>query len=514
MLLQVATAARRLLVKGSTMRAMGTRVPTCGARPRAARADAGGIARRGARWCPARLNPQQRLDNQDGQARVQRLATSASRSQTPSSVDGARNDSVLREGFSQLGVESHFVRRLLASGIAQPSAVQQRTIPTLLSGACAAIESYTGSGKTLAYLLPIMQRLGPVESDERRGRVRAVVVAPSQELAMQICRVGQALASSRYDVQQLIGGANKRRQVASLKAHKPRVVVGTPGRLAELSREGILQTHGAECLVLDEVDKLLAANFQEDLDRLLSHFGRKARRSGAEVGEGGALGGQRVLVSATLTEAITSKCVSRGWIDADHEAIRVGVGASPDDDSDAENAAAPPALTLSPQISHGFVVSPRGRAGKVDTIRRFIHAWDAEKVIVFHNHRRELKETAAKLHSPDVPVVVLDGQASKQDKRNAIDRFLSGRARVLLASEAATRGLDFPGCDAVVNLEMPMDAQHYVHRAGRTGRGGDQGVVVSVPAQSEVFIVKRFAKQLGVDIGEYIVRGGRVLPKE
>jgi superfamily II DNA/RNA helicase len=161
-------------------------------------------------------------------------------------------------------------------------------MPTILDGHDAALQSYTGSGKTLAYLLPVLSRVGPlrelpegekvnIEETVNRGGVEAVIVVPSRELAMQIVREAERILGPEYKkvVQQLIGGANQGRQEEALKRNKPCIVVGTPGRISEISKAGKLHTHGCRFLVLDEADQLLSIKFRSDMRRILEHVGQR-----------------------------------------------------------------------------------------------------------------------------------------------------------------------------------------------------------------------------------------------
>ncbi|KAF9616379.1 hypothetical protein IFM89_029633 [Coptis chinensis] len=169
-------------------------------------------------------------------------------------------------------------------GLTVPTDVQATAIPTISKDHDVIIQSYTGSGKTLAYLLPILAKIGPLkcssetdEPDKKKG-IEAVIVAPSRELGMQIVREVEKLLgpAGKKAVQQLVGGANRSRQEEALKKNKPAIVVGIPGRIAEISAAGKLQTHGCRFLVLDEVDELLSFNFREDMHRILEHVGKRA----------------------------------------------------------------------------------------------------------------------------------------------------------------------------------------------------------------------------------------------
>jgi superfamily II DNA/RNA helicase len=419
-------------------------------------------------------------------------------------------------GFGGLGISSDLVGRVAELGIRSPTEIQREAIQVLLQGKHAAIEGYTGSGKTLAYLLPILQQLQGTREEEtaagssseggrkkgNKNGLRALIIVPSQELAMQICRVAQSVASDKKMVQQAIGGANKKRQIEQLKRNCPQVVVGTPGRLADLSNAGHLQTHFTEHLVLDEADKLIHETYARDLDKLQQHIGKKCAHH------------QRVLCSATLTESIGKQFVQRGWISPDYTHVSSsGAGVSPGGkieggESDGDEMVVVP--ELSPHLDHCWVSTPKVR--KADTVRKCINALNPKKVLIFHNFSNQLVQTAAKLRTGQIETAILDGKMNKDAKKRVIQSFTRGDVRALVASEAATRGLDFPGCDCVVNMDMPHDLSHYVHRAGRTGRGvGNHGVVISVPSGKEVHVIKKYARKLRVSIGEYKVTHGEMV---
>mmetsp|Transcript_25122 Transcript_25122/g.65217 ORF Transcript_25122/g.65217 Transcript_25122/m.65217 type:complete len:534 (+) Transcript_25122:176-1777(+) len=227
--------------------------------------------------------------------------------------DGGRGDTaqaspakgdVAASVFQHLGLDDLVTAQLGTYGISAPTPVQEKAIPSVLSGRNTAIASYTGSGKTLAYVLPAVQlaiaqaeKLLLNAKPEERARLgpTCIIVAPSRELAMQILDVARQVLppEAKQAVQQLIGGANSARQEEALRKHQPLIVVGTPGRLAEHSRKGTLGTHRTGLLILDEADQLLAPNFREDMVRLTQHVGKKVET-----------GRQTVIVSATLTPGV------------------------------------------------------------------------------------------------------------------------------------------------------------------------------------------------------------------
>ncbi|OWM72002.1 hypothetical protein CDL15_Pgr017885 [Punica granatum] len=444
------------------------------------------------------------------------------------------------QSFSELGLPPSLLQRLELEGFKVPTDVQSAAIPTILKSHDIVIQSYTGSGKTLAYLLPILSVVGPLRRRSpdsscepgKKMEIEAVIVAPSRELGMQIVREVEKLLgpTEKKAVQQLVGGANRSRQEEALKKNKPSIVVGTPGRVAEISAAGKLHTHSCRFLVLDEVDELLSFNFREDMHRILEHVGR---RPGLGQDARGGLKGplerraerQTIMVSATVPFSVIR--AARSWgnnpllvqaqkiiplesatpsgpIDISNTASRSSEASSSQDQA--------PAVSLPPSLKHYYCISKLQH--KVDTLRRCIHALDARSVIAFMNNSKQLKDAVFKLEARGISALELHGDLGKLARSTTLKKFKSGEVRVLVTNELSARGLDVAECDLVVNLDLPTDSVHYAHRAGRTGRLGRKGTVVSICEEPEAFVVKKLQKQLGVVIpacefleGKLVVRG-------
>ncbi|XP_062096292.1 DEAD-box ATP-dependent RNA helicase 47, mitochondrial [Humulus lupulus] len=421
------------------------------------------------------------------------------------------------KSFSELGLPSTLIERLESEGFTTPTDVQSSAIPVILNGQDVVIQSYTGSGKTLAYLLPILTNVGPLKEDRpsdgyresgKKTDIEAVIVAPSRELGMQIVREVEKLLgpTDKRAVQQLVGGANRSRQEEALKKNKPVIVVGTPGRIAEISAAGKLHTHDCRYLVLDEVDELLSFNFREDMHRILEHVGRKPsadpKNSAAKRIER-----QTILVSATVPFAVTRAARSWGNDPLLVQAKKVvplesipqsGPVLSKSSANSTSNPQTQPTVELPPSLKHFHCVTRVQH--KVDTLRRCVHALDAKSVIAFMNHTRQLKDAVFKLEARGMIAAELHGDLGKLARSTTLKKFKKGEIRILVTNELSARGLDVAECDLVVNLDLPTDTIHYAHRAGRTGRLGRPGTVVSLCEEREVFVVKKMQKQLGVPI--------------
>ncbi|XP_010533703.1 PREDICTED: DEAD-box ATP-dependent RNA helicase 47, mitochondrial [Tarenaya hassleriana] len=431
------------------------------------------------------------------------------------------------KSFLELGLPDLLLKSLEREGFSVPTDVQSAAIPTIITGHDAVIQSYTGSGKTLAYLLPILSQVGPLAEKSgsssgesgKRMEIQAMIVAPSRELGMQIVREVEKLLGSEHRkmVQQLVGGANRLRQEEALKKNKPAIVVGTPGRIAEISKAGKLHTHSCRFLVIDEVDELLSFNFRDDMHRILEHVGR---RSGADPRDLAKHADRiTILVSATVPFSVIR--AARSW---SHEPVLVQ--ANKVTPLDSVQASAPVKLSptssdpemqsqtttiqsLPPALEHYYCITKLQH--KVDTLRKCVHALDAQSVIVFMNHSKQLKDVVFKLEARGMKSAELHGDLGKLARSTILKKFKSGEIRVLVTNELSARGLDVAECDLVVNLDLPTDAVHYAHRAGRTGRLGRKGTVVTVCEEPQVFVVKKMEKQIGLPIQYCEITEGKLV---
>ncbi|XAR59785.1 RNA helicase [Bertholletia excelsa] len=429
--------------------------------------------------------------------------------------------------FSELGLTPLLLERLEKEGFDVPTDVQSTAIPVILKNHDVVIQSYTGSGKTLAYLLPILSDVGPLKKKRPNGEesgkkmeIEAVIVAPSRELGMQIVRELEKLLGpeNRKLVQQLVGGANRSRQEEALKKNKPAIVVGTPGRIAEISAAGKLHTHGCSYLVLDEVDELLKFHFREDMHRILEHVGKRSGANphspkGPQVRQAER---QTIMVSATVPFSVIR--AARSWgkdpllvqakkvtpIDLVVPSEQVNLSGNPSASSSgpSSNVQNHGAITsLPPNLKHYYCITRLQH--KVDSLRRCVHALDAKAAIVFMNNTKQLKDAVYKLEARGINAAELHGDLGKLARSTILKKFKNGEVRVLVTNELSARGLDVVDCDLVVSLDLPTDAIHYAHRAGRTGRLGRMGTVLTVCEESELFVIKKLQKQLGISIQAY-----------
>ena len=345
--------------------------------------------------------------------------------------------------LSCLGLTPALIARAGEAGWVHATPVQTQAIPPILRGGDVLGLAPTGSGKTAAFVLPVVQRLqeAPGLLDERPRRLRALVLAPTRELAQQIEAAATALAPELKTVL-VVGGVSINPQMMALRggAH---LVVATPGRLLDLVGQRALQLGGVQTLVLDEADRLLDLGFADEIARVLAWL--PAQR-------------QTLLFSATMpasVEALAEQVL--------RDPVRIDVRPSGD-------------------APAGDVTQ---RAIEVDTaqrtplLRHLIKHAGWTRVLVFVATQYASEHVADKLRQAGLPAAALHGQLSAGRRRQALLDLAEGRLAVLVATDLAARGLDVHGLQAVVNHDLPRSAVDYTHRIGRTGRAGLPGQAVS-----------------------------------
>ena len=360
--------------------------------------------------------------------------------------------------FIELGISEALAEVLRKQGIEAPMQVQAAVIPKVLGGGNLVAQAPTGTGKTLSYLLPVLQ---VIEAEAKE--VQAVILAPTYELAMQITGIARDLALGAnlgIKVQGLIGGANIARQMDKLK-DKPQLIVGSAGRILELAQKNKLKLHKVKMLVLDEFDRLLDDQNMENTAAVVRLLPEER---------------QVVMVSATAPQ----KALDRADFLQHPEVIRV-----------AED---PAAQNLRENL---YRMTPF--RDKVETVRHLARRLEVKRGLVFINKVFDAERILAQLRYEGFMVGSLLGHNNKQARQKAIADFKAGRIKLLLSTDLAARGLDIPAVDYVFNLDLPENAQVYLHRAGRTARAGAMGTVITLADSKEAYKLAQLEKKLGIE---------------
>ncbi|MBL1223842.1 DEAD/DEAH box helicase [Enterococcus sp. BWR-S5] len=346
------------------------------------------------------------------------------------------------------------------SGFDEPSAIQQLSFTPLSEGKNVRGISPTGTGKTLAYLLPLLLNV------EKQAGSQLLILAPSQELAVQIGQVAQEWGKTlELKTQTLIGGANVKRQVEKLKK-KPEVLIGTPGRILELIRSKKIKSHQLKTIVMDEADLLLQKS-ELDLTR--------------QILQSAPVDYQLVFYSATadtIEKEVSELAAEVLTVDAVNEDNSAG------------------------KIQHFYIEVPFRK--RKDFLQKMLHI-PSFYGMVFFNQLADLGAIEEKLTYEALPVVGLASDQNKQMRKLAITQFSQRRAKMLLTTDVGARGLDFPAIDFVVNADVPQDSVSYAHRAGRTGRMGAEGAVVTFINERTKRDFQRLMKAVGQTAEELFV---------
>jgi ATP-dependent RNA helicase DeaD len=358
------------------------------------------------------------------------------------------------DGFAALGLDERLMGRLAELGYEEPTPIQREAIPVLLGGRDLLAQAPTGTGKTAAFALPALQRLAGRQAT--RGRPRALVVVPTRELAMQVAEAfnvyGRGLGTRALPI---YGGQPFHQQLRGLRAGVD-VVVVTPGRAVDHLTRGSLDFSDVEVVILDEADEMLDMGFADDLDAIL-------RATPAER--------QTALFSATISPTITR--VARRHL-RDPAKVQVHAERAPGDG-------------IAQVRQTAYVVR---RPDKLAALCRILDVEDPTSALVFARTRGEVDDLAAALSSRGHDAGALHGGLSQDARDRIMGRFRDGSLDVLVATDVAARGLDIEHVSHVVNYDVPSDPDAYVHRIGRTGRAGRQGVAITLVEPREHRLIR------------------------
>lgn len=335
--------------------------------------------------------------------------------------------------FSDFPFGSELYHNIVKKGYKTPSPIQDKAIPPIIDGRDVIGLANTGTGKTAAFLLPIIERQSGIML-----RPSVLIVAPTRELAQQIDEQFREFSKGLglYSAL-LVGGVNIDRQIRDLK-RRPHFVIGTPGRIKDLLDRRLLQLKNMTTLVLDEADRMLDMGFLPDIKTIVSNM--PAER-------------QTLFFSATMTPEITN--LTREFL-RDPETIALRT------------------VETSEHIEQD-VIEARDRTHKIDLLVEMLEKDHYEKVLVFGETKFGVQKLSDHLEKLGISSVAIHGNKNQSQRQKALKRFADEKARVLVATDVAARGLDIPNVTHVVNFDTPQTYEDYIHRIGRTGRGGAGG---------------------------------------
>jgi len=364
--------------------------------------------------------------------------------------------------FTDLGVPETLVRSLSESGITSPFPIQTATLPDTLLGRDVLGRGRTGSGKTLAFALPMVARLATSTAQRRPARPRALVLAPTRELATQIAEVIEPLArTQRLSVTTVFGGVSQGRQVSALNGGID-ILVACPGRLEDLIKQRLVSLAGVEITVLDEADHMADLGFLPGVKRLMDQTPKV---------------GQRLLFSATLDNGV-DQIVKRYLSNPLHHSVDSA-------DSPVE------------KMTH-HVLAVHDAESKRLVVNEL--ASGTGRRLLFTRTKHQAKKLAKQLTAAGIPAVDLHGNLSQPARERNLAAFAAGEVRVMCATDIAARGIDVHDIELVVHVDPPAEHKAYLHRSGRTARAGHEGVVVTVMLPEQAGDVKTLTRQAHINV--------------
>ena len=357
--------------------------------------------------------------------------------------------------FQELGLLESVVHGVQSLGFVEPTPVQERCIPLILQGKDVIGSAQTGTGKTAAFALPVLTRLG------KRGAARCLVLEPTRELAIQVETAFQYYTRfNEIEIGVFYGGVGYDRQKKLLDLGID-VIVATPGRLLDLYQQGLLKLDSIEILILDEVDRMVDMGFLPDVRRIVRLCPTQR---------------QTLLFSATIPPEIENLC---SWVLREPILVEIGERSS-----------------VAETVTHAFY--PVASAQKFDLLVALLEETHYESVIVFTRTKQAADQIANRLKQLDHSVAVLHSDRSQNERIAALEGFKSGRFEVLVATDIAARGLDIAGVTHVINYDIPLHPEDYVHRIGRTGRAervGDAFTLIIAEELKAMVDIERFIGQ-------------------
>ena len=359
--------------------------------------------------------------------------------------------SVLRNGFSSLGLREELLRAVTEKGYTEPTEIQLKAIPIILSGRDLTGTSQTGTGKTAAFALPILHRLS------RFRETRCLVLEPTRELAQQVSEQFSIYGKFTDVFTALVhGGVGYVNQLNDL-SRKPEVVVATPGRLLDHMGQGKVNLKKLDCLVLDEVDRMLDMGFLPDVRRIVGRCPRKR---------------QTLLFSATVPDEIQALA---SWVLYRPEKVDVGASA--------------PAET----VSHA--IYPVDNRQKFDLLLALLKKDQFQSVLIFCRTKAGADAIARWLQAAKHSVATMHSNRSQRERNDALAGFKKGTYEILVATDIVSRGIDIADVSHVINYDIPHNPEDYVHRIGRTGRmyrDGDAVTLFCAGESDQLRAIERF----------------------
>ena len=371
----------------------------------------------------------------------------------------------MSSGFETLNLHPQLKQAIDALGFKEMTPIQQKVLKFTLAGHDAIGRAQTGTGKTAAFLISVINDLlnNPIQGQRYRGEPRALVLAPTRELALQIESDAKDLTKfTDLNVVTLLGGVDFDKQKSQLNKNFVDIIVATPGRLIDFVEQKEVWLDQIEFLVIDEADRLLDMGFIPSVKRIVRYSPRKEQR-------------QTLMFSATFSYDVLN--LAQQWL---FEPVTVEIEPEKKTNADVEQRV--------------YMVA---KTDKYKLLEEILRDEPIEKVMIFANRRDQVRKLYDLLKRDGYKVVMLSGEIAQDKRLKMLDQFKNGKHNIMIATDVAGRGIHVDGVSHVVNFTLPEQSDDYVHRIGRTGRAGTRGVSISFLSEDDAFYLPEIEKAIG-----------------
>ena len=374
--------------------------------------------------------------------------------------------------FQQLNLDSNLIKGLQKQGITSPTEVQSLVFENIKNHKDMVVQAQTGSGKTLSYLLPLFEKI-----DTTKRETQVIVLAPTHDLVMQIVNQVKILSQNSeipLTTLPLIGEVNIQKQIKNIKDTKPHIVVGSCGRILDLIKQRKLKVHTVKTIVLDEVDSLLSGKNTSVVKDIIKCTLR-----------------DRQLLAFSASTNVNC-------LDICNSLMKEPVIIKSSKEAD-----------VNENISHMYLLCDR--RDKFKTLRKALAAVNPKKAIVFVNDEESIEIISEKLNFHGRRNMAISGNMTKEDRKIALDKFKSGKVKILVSSDLSARGLDIQNITHVFNLDFPVNKNEYIHRSGRTARGNNTGDTISIVTNKELGAIRVYSREFNIDIKRKDLYEGKLI---
>ena len=368
-------------------------------------------------------------------------------------------------GFETLNLHPNLKKAIDALGFTKMTSIQEKVLKFTLAGHDAIGRAQTGTGKTAAFLISVINDLlnNPIQQQRFRGEARALILAPTRELALQIESDAKELTKfTDLHLVTLLGGVDFEKQKAELSKNFVDIIVATPGRLIDFVEQKEVWLDQIEFLVIDEADRLLDMGFIPSVKRIVRYSPRKEQR-------------QTLMFSATFSYDVLN--LAQQWL---FEPVTVEIEPEKKTNADVEQRV--------------YMVA---KSDKYKLLEEILRDEPIEKVMIFANRRDQVRKLYDHLKKDGHKVVMLSGEIAQDKRLKMLDQFKNGQHNIMIATDVAGRGIHVDGVSHVVNFTLPEQSDDYVHRIGRTGRAGTRGVSISFLSEDDAFYLPEIEKAIG-----------------